>query len=70
MHRTGQFPGQDTVYEALALEAREPLKRGGDDFHPEVGFPSGPGPRMALVSGRFVDHLEVLGLQRCLKSSR
>ena len=58
MHPFLQFNRQNRVNHAVLLNPGFALKCCCDNFDPEMAFPVGPRPRMALMLGGFINDLQ------------
>ena len=61
MHPARELAGQRLIDHAVALEPALPFEGIGHDIHPEMRLPAGPGPGVALVPVRFIQHFEAFG---------
>jgi hypothetical protein len=53
-----QLVGQCGVNHPLAVGAGHSRENGGDDFHPEMAFPTRPGAGMADMKVGFIDNVQ------------
>jgi hypothetical protein len=60
-----QYVGQCGVNHPLTVDLGLPRENGGDDFHPEMAFPTRPGAGMAGMMVGFINHFQ-LPRRQCL----